>query len=83
MNKTIFPLQLVNSDIWGPAPILSVEGYKYYIHFIANFCKFSWIYSLRAKSEAKGIIFQWKNLGERQFNRKLKCLQTDREWIGG
>ncbi|KAL5737759.1 hypothetical protein ACOSP7_030520 [Xanthoceras sorbifolium] len=30
--KTTKPLELVYSDIWGPSPIISLEGFKYYIN---------------------------------------------------
>ena len=32
------PLELVYIDIWGPSPIPSINGARYYIHFINAFC---------------------------------------------
>ena len=32
-NKSSEPLELVFSDVWGPAPVESREGFKYYIVF--------------------------------------------------
>jgi hypothetical protein len=43
VHRSEFPLELVFSDVWGPAPT-SVGGYKYYISFIDDFSKFSWLY---------------------------------------
>jgi hypothetical protein len=37
------PLELIFPDVWGPAP-QSVMGFKYYISFVDDFSKFSWIY---------------------------------------
>ena len=28
------PLEIVHSDVWGPSPVLSVNGFKYYLIFI-------------------------------------------------
>jgi histone deacetylase 1/2 len=57
-----FPLELVYSDVWGPAT-QSVGGFKYYVSFIDVFSKFTWIYLLRAKSSAYSItklfVFSW------------------------
>jgi len=41
-----FPLQLVFSDVWGPAPS-SVGHYQYYVSFIDDFSKYTWIYLLK------------------------------------
>jgi hypothetical protein len=43
------PLELIFIDVWGPAPN-SVSWQKYYISFIDDFSKFTWIYTLKFKS---------------------------------
>jgi hypothetical protein len=45
-----FPLELVFSDVWCPAPE-SVGRYNYYVSFIDNYNTFTWIYLLKYKSE--------------------------------
>ena len=35
------PLQLVHSDVWGPAPVTSTLGYKYYVIFVDDFTRFT------------------------------------------
>jgi hypothetical protein len=44
------PLELVFSDVWGPAPE-SVGHYKYYVSFVDDYSKFTSIYLLKYKSE--------------------------------
>jgi hypothetical protein len=36
------PLELVHSDVWGPA-VSSVHGFKYYVSFLVDFSRFTWI----------------------------------------
>ncbi|TXG49828.1 hypothetical protein EZV62_025703 [Acer yangbiense] len=36
-HTTTTPLELIYSDIWGLAPLLSTEGYRYYIAFVDDF----------------------------------------------
>jgi hypothetical protein len=43
------PLELMFSDVWGPAPD-SVGRFKYYVSFVDDFSKFTWIYLLKFKS---------------------------------
>lgn len=40
------PLQLIFSDVWGPTPI-SVGRFSYYVSFIDDCSKFTWIYLLK------------------------------------
>lgn len=75
-----FPLQLVYSDLWGPSPIPSSSGYRYYVHFIDSFSRFTWIYLLRHKSEAFTAFLNFKTQVELQLDCKIKALQTD--WGG-
>ena len=71
------PLEIVHSDVWGPAPLLSNEGYKYYVHFIDDYSRYTWVYPLQTKSEFKIAFIQFHSMAERLFNKKLVCLQSD------
>jgi hypothetical protein len=65
--------------VWGPGPN-SVEKYSYYVSFIDDFSKITWIFFLKHKSEvfAKFHIFQQHV--ESLLNRKILAMQTD---LGG
>ena len=43
------PFELVHTDLWGPAPIDSINGYKYYVIFVDHFTRFTWMYLLTSK----------------------------------
>jgi histone deacetylase 1/2 len=56
------PLNLVHSDVWGPAP--SSVGHKtYYVSFIDDYSKFTWIYFLRHKSEVFQCFRDFSTIG--------------------
>ena len=57
-------LQLVHSDIWGPAPISSLLGYNYYVVFIDDFTRFTWFFLLKQKHELFTVFKHFKNLVE-------------------
>lgn len=44
-------LELVHTDVWGPAPVNSIYVFKYYVHVVEDFSRFTWIYPLKQKSE--------------------------------
>ncbi|WVZ57430.1 hypothetical protein U9M48_007816 [Paspalum notatum var. saurae] len=73
------PLELIFSDVRGPAPI-SVGRHTYYVSFIDDFSKYTWIYLLKKKSDVFHAFQNFQNLVERKFNRKIITMQTD--WGG-
>jgi hypothetical protein len=43
--------ELVHFDVWGSAPIISYNDYRYYVIFIDDFSKITWLYLMKNKSE--------------------------------
>jgi hypothetical protein len=74
------PLELIHSDVWGHA-IQSFGHKKYYVSFIDDYRKFTWIYLLRHKSEVFQYFLEFQALVECMFNRKIITVQSD--WGGG
>ena len=50
ISESKFPLELVFSDVWGPA-VETVGRKQYYVSSIDDFSKFTWIYLIKHKSE--------------------------------
>ena len=73
------PLELVFSDVWGPARD-SINKKNYYVSFIDDFSKFTWIYILKHRSEVFKVFHEFQALVERLFDRKIITMQTD--WGG-
>jgi histone deacetylase 1/2 len=63
----------------GPTPT-SVGRHDYYVSFIDDFCKFTWIYLLRYKFEVFSCFKDFQSMVERQFNCKILVVQSD--WGG-
>ena len=76
-NVSSYPIELIHSGIWGSTSISSKEGYKYYVNSIDDYSKYTWIYPLHLKLEAKTIFQKFQILVERHFDRKVKIPQTD------
>ena len=79
--KTKSPLEILHTDLWGPDPVVSSQGYRYYVSFVDDFTRFTWIFPLKTKSETLSVFKIFKNQIEKQLNRPIKCLQSD--WGGG
>jgi hypothetical protein len=59
-------LELVHSDVFGPVSVPSLGGSLYYISFIDDFSRKTWIYFLRKKSEVFDKFKEFKSLVENQ-----------------
>ncbi|KAL0559260.1 hypothetical protein IC582_003857 [Cucumis melo] len=71
------PFDLIYSDIWGPAPTSIVHGYRYYVLFIDDFSRFTWIYFLKHRSELSRTYIEFANMIRTQFSCPIKTLRTD------
>uniref|UniRef100_A0A251TCA0 Putative copia protein n=1 Tax=Helianthus annuus TaxID=4232 RepID=A0A251TCA0_HELAN len=72
------PLQLVHSDICGPMNTPSIGGCKYFITFIDDFSRKTWVYFLKLKSDALRYFKNFKQQVENQIECKIKGIRTDR-----
>jgi hypothetical protein len=73
------PLELVFSDVWGPI-VESVGRYKYYVSFIDDFSKFTWIYLIKNKLDVFQAFQSFQTHVESQFDQKILAMKTN--WGG-
>lgn len=70
------PLELVHSDVWS-SPILSSNGYKYYVFFVDDFSRFSWLFPIKFKSDVFSCFMKFKCYAENLLSTKIKFFQSD------
>lgn len=73
-----FPLELIHSDVWK-SPISSMNDCRYYVVFIDNFSRYSWLYPMHHKSDVFNCFVNFKCLVENLFSRHIKQFQSDGE----
>ena len=61
-QHTTKPFQIAHSNVWGPAPHLSLDGYKYYVSFVDDFTRYTWIFRLRLKSEVPSVFLHFNTM---------------------
>lgn len=81
--KSTCPLDFVFSDVWT-SPLISIDGFKYYVIFVDHFTRYTWIYPLKQKSHAFDVFTTFKSLVENRFQTRIRTLYTDNggEYIG-
>ena len=70
-------MDLVHIDVFRPMTVPSLGGSRYYVSFIDNFSRMTWIHFLKKKSEVFKRFLEFKALVENQNNRKIKVPRTD------
>ena len=65
------PLELVHSDLCGPLPSASFSGFKYFLTFIDDYSRRTWVYFLKLKSEVFNMFLAYKELIEKQFGHQF------------
>ena len=80
-----FKLDLIHSDVWGPTYNVSLGRSRYFVSFIDDYTRHTWIYVTEKKSEVFHCFRNLKNLFERETGRKIKCLRSDgrKEYFSG
>ena len=76
-STTHFPLELVHSDVWGPSPITSINGTRFFVIFVDDFSPFTWFFPLKHKSQVLSSFIHFKNTMETLLNTSIKILCTD------
>ena len=77
VSNTEYPFQLVHSDVWGPAPVTFVLDHRFYVIFVDDFTRFTWLFLLKRKSDVFQVFLHFYSLVETQFSAKIKTLRSD------
>jgi hypothetical protein len=71
-------LELVHSDVCELNGILTRGGKRYFITFIDDFSRYTYVYLMRNKDESFDILKKYKTEVENQKDKRIKILKSDR-----
>ncbi|CAL8998293.1 unnamed protein product, partial [Prunus brigantina] len=73
-------LEIIHTDICGPFPTQTHDGFKYFITFTDDFSRYGYVYLISEKSNAIDMFKVYKAEVENQLDSKIKVVRSD---IGG
>ena len=71
-------LEIIHTDICGPVPVTSVDGFDSFITFTDDFSRYGHIYPIRDRSESLDKFKIYKAEVENQHDIKIKVVRSDR-----
>ncbi|KAJ0576790.1 putative RNA-directed DNA polymerase [Helianthus annuus] len=71
-------LEIVHTDLCGPMQVPSLGNSFYYLLFIDDLTRMCWVYFVAHKSEVFGKFRSFKAMVERECERHIKVLRSDR-----
>ena len=77
LKKSMEPFAVIHSDVWGPAKISSFSNARYFVTFVDECTRMTWISLLRNKSEVCTVFQKFHKMVQTQYQRHIRTLQSD------
>ena len=68
---------LIHSDVWGPSSISSIGGSRYFVIFVDDYSRYSWIFNMKHRSELLQVYSNFAKMVETQFSKRIKMFRSD------
>ena len=68
---------LIHSDVWGSSPISSIGGSRYFVVFVDDYSRYSWIFHMKHRSELLKVYSNFAKMVETQFSKRIKIFRSD------
>ncbi|PNY03792.1 ubiquitin carboxyl-terminal hydrolase 12-like protein [Trifolium pratense] len=76
-KRSMSSFDTVHSDIWGPSQVPSNLGYRYYVTFIDDFSRYTWMTLLKNCSELFSAFQTFYSEIKTQFGKTIRILRSD------
>ena len=75
ISNSIF--ELIHSDFWGPSLVANIGGSRYFVIFIDDYSRYSWIFPMESHSEILPIYSNFAKMVKTQFFKRIKTFYFD------
>ncbi|KAK2972283.1 hypothetical protein RJ640_014341 [Escallonia rubra] len=78
ISRAKAPLELIHTDVCGPIDPASLGKNRYFLLFIDDYSRKTWVYFLKQNSEVFLTFKRFKVLVEKQSGYQIKAMRSDR-----
>lgn len=75
--KASTPFNLVHSDIWGRSRIANINSAKWFITFVDDHTRVTWVYLLKNKSDIGQTVIRYMSFIKNQLGCIIKTLSSN------
>ncbi|KAL0553894.1 hypothetical protein IC582_007798 [Cucumis melo] len=68
---------LIHNDVWGPSKVTTSSGKRWFITFIDDHTRLTWVYLITDKFEVPSIFQNFYHTIKTQFHTKIAILRSD------
>ena len=68
---------LIHSNVWGPSFVSSIGGSRYFVVFVDDYSRSSWIFNMKYRSELLQVYSNKAKMVETQFSKRIKIFRFD------
>ena len=77
VSHDLSSFDLIHSDVWGPSPMSTPGGSRYFVIFMDDFSQYTWIYLFKNRFELYQIYHDFTKMIETQFYKPIKVFRSD------
>ena len=68
---------LIHFDVWGPSSFSSIGGSRYFVVFVDDYSRYSWIFNMKNRSKLLQVYSNFVKMVETQFSKRIKIFRSD------
>ncbi|KAH9763832.1 retrovirus-related pol polyprotein from transposon RE1 [Citrus sinensis] len=77
LNKNSVPFMVVHFDVWGPSKVSTIGGARWFVTFIDDCSRMTWIFLMKSKDEVNSLFQRFHKMVTTQFQTQIQVLHTD------
>ena len=76
-KRSEVPFSIIHTDVWGPSRVTCLVGARWFISFIYDCSRTTWMYLLKGKSESIPIFQNFYKMIQTQFGVQIQVISSD------
>ena len=77
MNRKSSPFELVHSGVWGHSLVSTTSRIKWFVTFVDDCTRITWLYVLKNKSEVCDVFRLFHQMNKTQYSFDIKVLRSN------